>query len=625
MSGRVTPTAAFSGVLVLAALLIVVLVVHSLLSPGTPVAPRLPTATVLRGTVTNLATEAGTLVPVDQQNVNFRQPGQLTEVDVKVGDHVTAGQVLAKIDNRTLADALSQAQQRQQQDQATLNATLTGNAVQTAQHNVDAARTELANATAQAALTNQQDAVTVAQDQTFLSRDAGVLARDQAQLTRDAGRLAADQAALNADENQLQKDSDVVAQDQAQVAKDQGKVSVDQTKLSQDQAKAQADGCLVPSPPPTCSGDLAKVHDDQSQLASDQKTLASDQKTLAQDQGPVTADQAQVQADSTRLGTDSSLVVTDRQLVSTDSTRVEQDQTALRADLQKQAADQVAGKRAVDQAQAALTSAEDALTAQTSLRPNTIAGEQAVVAADAAAVNTAQQNLGEAVLTAPVDGVVGTINGIVGEQVLVGGGVLTPVAPGSDAPQPNTTSSTSQAFLGGSSPATGGGNIGQAFITLTDVHSFQVVALVAEADAARVRSAQDAMVSFDALPGVKLSAQVVAVGPDATLVQNVTNYLVTLNLESVDPRLRSGMTARTAIAVGEARSVLEVPNSAIHRSGGQTYVTEITPGGTQLRVTIQTGLVGDTTTEVVSGLHEGDRVLLPPVTPPAGIPGEPLS
>lgn len=625
MAGRIraglTPSRAAGAGVAVAALVIVGLVLRDLTTPAPTVAPALRTAVVTRDTVRTVAAEAGTLVPVQQQNVNFRQPGQLTEVDVKVGDHVRAGQVLARIDDRALGNALAQAQQRRQADQAQLDATLTGNAVPTAQHSVDAARIAVANTRRQVDLTNQQDGVTVAQDQGFVARDAQVLARDQGALDHDTALVDHDRALLDGDTAQLQKDQAVVARDQAQVARDEGRVSVDQTRLQQDQGAAQA-ACppAVPGPPSaTCLADRAAVNGDESRLGSDQRQLASDQRQLALDQAPLSQDQAQVQADTTAVSVDSGQMSQDRGLVAQDGPRVEQDQSALRADLQRQAADRVAGDRAVDDAQAALQAAEDALTAQTSLRPTTIAGQQAVVSADAAAVDTARQGVEEATLTAPVDGTVASINGAPGEPVLAGQD-QTPRAPGSNAPLPDISAASP---FNPATLSTGGSPALQAFMVLSDVHSFQVVATVAEADAGRVEAGQQVEVTFEAIPGLGLPGSVVAMQPVATLITDVTNYLVTIDLDRLDPRLRSGMSARAAIAVGQALDVLAVPNVAIQHSAGGAYVTLVDRSGTQRRAPIRTGVVGDTTTEVVGGVGEGDHVLLPAGTPP-GASNRPL-
>ena len=59
-------------------------------------APR--TATVTRGDVTAGVTANGSFAAMTSENLGFATGGKLTSVKVKVGDHVEAGQVLAKID-----------------------------------------------------------------------------------------------------------------------------------------------------------------------------------------------------------------------------------------------------------------------------------------------------------------------------------------------------------------------------------------------------------------------------------------------------------------------------------------------------------------------------------------------
>jgi multidrug efflux pump subunit AcrA (membrane-fusion protein) len=87
---------------------------------------------------------------------------------------------------------------------------------------------------------------------------------------------------------------------------------------------------------------------------------------------------------------------------------------------------------------------------------------------------------------------------------------------------------------------------------------------------------------------------------------------VTLNLDQPDQRLKSGMTANANVVVSQASDVLMVPNSAITRLGGQAYVTVLSRDGkTQTRTPVETGTVGDSTTEISSGLSEGQRVVLP--------------
>ncbi|HEV7466011.1 MAG TPA: hypothetical protein VGP96_06905, partial [Candidatus Dormibacteraeota bacterium] len=107
-----------------------------------------------------------------------------------------------------------------------------------------------------------------------------------------------------------------------------------------------------------------------------------------------------------------------------------------------------------------------------------------------------------------------------------------------------------------------------------------------------------------------------AVGPNGQVLQNVTNYMATLVLQDGDHRLKAGMTASAAVVVTELHDVLQIPNAAIERAGGVSYVTVVQPDGTERHTAIQTGQAGETTTEVTSGLRPGERVLLP--QPPQG-------
>lgn len=86
------------------------------------------TAKAQRGTVTSTVSAAGTVAALEQRTLGFATSGTLTEVNVRVGDTVTAGAVLAKIDPEAAQSA-----------------------VDAAQDNVDAAEEDLDNAEAEAA------------------------------------------------------------------------------------------------------------------------------------------------------------------------------------------------------------------------------------------------------------------------------------------------------------------------------------------------------------------------------------------------------------------------------------------------------------------------------------------
>jgi RND family efflux transporter MFP subunit len=68
------------------------------------------TATVQRGTVTQTASAAGTVQAATTRGLSFGTSGTVTELDVKAGDTVTAGQVLARIDDSDAQSAVDSAQ-----------------------------------------------------------------------------------------------------------------------------------------------------------------------------------------------------------------------------------------------------------------------------------------------------------------------------------------------------------------------------------------------------------------------------------------------------------------------------------------------------------------------------------
>jgi macrolide-specific efflux system membrane fusion protein len=109
--------------------------------------------TVATGTIKQSVSATGTLAPAKQESLVFPVSGQVTAVDVAVGDKVTAGQVLAKIDASSLAVNVAQAKA----------------SVATAQAKVDADATNGADSTQtaadQAALTAAENQLSSAQSQ----------------------------------------------------------------------------------------------------------------------------------------------------------------------------------------------------------------------------------------------------------------------------------------------------------------------------------------------------------------------------------------------------------------------------------------------------------------------------
>jgi multidrug efflux pump subunit AcrA (membrane-fusion protein) len=117
-------------------------------------------------------------------------------------------------------------------------------------------------------------------------------------------------------------------------------------------------------------------------------------------------------------------------------------------------------------------------------------------------------------------------------------------------------------------------------------------------------------VTFDAIPDLTRAGTVVSVAPAGSNISSVINYYVTVVLNETDPRLKGGQTAQARVITNEVEDVLTVPNSAVRKRGDQSTVTIIDANGTQQQVRFQAGLIGDDRTQVISGLREGQQVVL---------------
>ena len=292
----------------------------------------------------------------------------------------------------------------------------------------------------------------------------------------------------------------------------------------------------------------------------------------------------------------SALAAADRQVVAS--------RTARDAARQKRDVDAAAGQVSIENARQGVVTAQNSLDSAATDRPSTLAQQQAVIAGQDAVVRQAQQDVEETILRAPVDGTVSALNGAVGEYVAASSGTSA-LAPGSAAAIPGTGGASTEAAA--SAVARPGGT---QFLVLDGIDTFQVVVPFEESDAARITAGQNVDVTFDAIPDLTRHGTVLAVAPTATASSGVIGYYVTVLLTETDPRLRDGQTAQAAVHTDELRDVPAVPNSAVHREGGQTTVTVVGPGGVQRRVPFQAGVVGDQLTQVVSGLTVGDEVVV---------------
>jgi hypothetical protein len=91
----------------------------------------------------------------------------------------------------------------------------------------------------------------------------------------------------------------------------------------------------------------------------------------------------------------------------------------------------------------------------------------------------------------------------------------------------------------------------------------------------------------------------------------VVSYAVRVDFDKLDPRVRAGMTANATIVTERRANVLVVPNWAvrINRETGQATVP-VLRGDTVAETPVTLGLRNESVSEVLSGVNEGDHLVL---------------
>jgi multidrug efflux pump subunit AcrA (membrane-fusion protein) len=196
-----------------------------------------------------------------------------------------------------------------------------------------------------------------------------------------------------------------------------------------------------------------------------------------------------------------------------------------------------------------------------------LAADQKAIDAAQAELGVAQQNLAAATLTSPATGKVAAVGLTVGQSSA--GGTITIVGTGIPG----------------------------------------VEATVALAQIDQVKVGESVTVAADGV-STKLHGTVTSIGLLNTTSGTSTAYPVTVQLDAGTPQLYDGTGADIVISTGSAHNVLTVPNSAIHTTVGGLHTVTVDEAGKTTTVPVTLGIAGSDVTEVKSGLKAGQRVVL---------------
>jgi HlyD family secretion protein len=213
---------------------------------------------------------------------------------------------------------------------------------------------------------------------------------------------------------------------------------------------------------------------------------------------------------------------------------------------------------------------------------------------------------------------------------------------------------------------------GAVLMRMASLETVQVRALVDETDIGMIRDGMPVTITVEAFPNRPFSGQVLRIGAEAVVQQNVTMFPVLIRIANREGLLRPGMNAEVEIHIGEVRDGLAVPNAALRtreelepavaalglsledveaqlgeRSGGPaadgetheggdvrpaaarerdgsheraaslfggSYVVFVLRNGVPRAVTVETGLTDFDYTAIVSGLEEGDTLVVLPTS-----------
>jgi len=222
------------------------------------------------------------------------------------------------------------------------------------------------------------------------------------------------------------------------------------------------------------------------------------------------------------------------------------------------------------QAQANLEQARSQLARLTTPNPNDLKSAQANVDQARASRDLAKTRLDYAIIKAPFDGIVTHIDADLGSTMTAG-----------------------RVLLG-----------------IADPSELRVKVNIDETDIAKIQVGQDVTIRLDAYPDANIAAQVTEVAAMATSVQGVVNYVVTITLKPGNVPVKIGMTADTNIVVAKKDNILLVPNEAVRAASKKRYVTIPKDQNQTQEIEIQLGMSNDVDTEVISGLTEGQLVVI---------------
>jgi len=228
---------------------------------------------------------------------------------------------------------------------------------------------------------------------------------------------------------------------------------------------------------------------------------------------------------------------------------------------------------------AALTK-RDAAKAQIGVDSAKLRQARAQVLQSQASLKQLEEQLSYTTITAPMDGV------ILSRDVEIGDAVSSILVLGSTATLVMTEGDTSEVYVQGK---------------------------VDEADIAHVYMGQPARIKVESFRDRTFNGKVTKIAPMGVEKDNVTTFEVRVSINNPGGELKANMTANAEILLDEHKGVLTVPENAVSYDNQKNAFVQI-PSPHEKdgvhKVPVVVGLSNGSVTEIVSGLKEGQQVVL---------------
>ncbi len=151
-------------------------------------------------------------------------------------------------------------------------------------------------------------------------------------------------------------------------------------------------------------------------------------------------------------------------------------------------------------------------------------------------------------------------------------------------------------------------------MTLGDIDEVFVRGKVDETDIGHVQLGQPARIRVETFRDRVFNGRVTQISPMGVEKDNVTSFEVRVSIDNPGKELKANMTANAEVVLEEHPDSLLLPEAAVvYDAGKHAFVDLADPGAKtgRRRVPIRVGIGNGTRIQVLEGLNDGDRVVLP--------------